>query len=241
MGTDIHGVFQARNKTTGKWGDISHNFEMNRHYMLFAWLGNVRNGRGFAGTPTHQPLIPLSDNRGYPEDFERSDIHTHRLASVEHMEPWRRKYAIEDLAKWDAQKIQPFDDNHPLDYWMGDHSHSWLSADEILTTAPPRLLRTGVLGRATFLEWNGQGNPSDWYGGISGSSVNVYEPASPEQFTDPELFLDLKEWFKKRIGYTHIRAFWYVECADEFKYFIDEVRRLRDEHGEVRFVFGFDS
>lgn len=29
--------------------------------------------------------------------------------------------------------------------------------------------------------------------------------------------------------------------AGEFNYFIDEVKKLRDRYGEVRFVFGFDS
>ncbi len=40
---------------------------------------------------------------------------------------------------------------------------------------------------------------------------------------------------------SHVRVEWFSDLNDEFKYFIDEVKRLVDEHGEVRFVFGFDS
>lgn len=31
------------------------------------------------------------------------------------------------------------------------------------------------------------------------------------------------------------------EYADDFAYFLNEVKRLQDLHGEIRFVFGFDS
>lgn len=50
MGTDIHCTFQS--KTDGRWADIPHKYEGNRHYFLFSWLAGVRNGFGFAGVKT---------------------------------------------------------------------------------------------------------------------------------------------------------------------------------------------
>jgi hypothetical protein len=42
-------------------------------------------------------------------------------------------------------------------------------------------------------------------------------------------------------GWTHVRCRWGSALADELRYFFDEVKRLADEHGDIRFVFGFDS
>jgi hypothetical protein len=39
-----------------------------RNYTVFAILGNVRNGHGFAGVYTHDPLPFISDCRGVPDD-----------------------------------------------------------------------------------------------------------------------------------------------------------------------------
>lgn len=121
MSCDIHAVFQK--KTPDGWEDVKSVYEENRHYALFAWLGNVRNGYDF---------LPLSDHRGFPEDFDVTDREDHG------------------------------------DTWMGDHSHSWLADDEIINGSIP-----------------------------------------PDE--------------------------------DHFAYFIDEVKRLKELHGEVRMVFGFDS
>lgn len=41
--------------------------------------------------------------------------------------------------------------------------------------------------------------------------------------------------------WTHVRVSWETGLKDELRYFFDEVRRLQEEHGQVRFVFGFDS
>ena len=40
-----------------------------RNYVVFAVLGNVRNGYGFAGIHTHQPLPYMSDSRRFPDDL----------------------------------------------------------------------------------------------------------------------------------------------------------------------------
>ncbi len=40
---------------------------------------------------------------------------------------------------------------------------------------------------------------------------------------------------------THVQIEWFEETSESFAYFVAEVRRLKEEHGQVRFVFDFDS
>ena len=46
----------------------SEEFWEGRSYDLFAILANVRNGRGFAGCKTGDGFVPMTDDRGIPED-----------------------------------------------------------------------------------------------------------------------------------------------------------------------------
>ena len=212
MGTDIHGVFQKR--TSNGWEDVESKYEEERHYALFAWIGNVRNGFGFAGVPTHDLIEPLSDNRGYPDDFE--------VEEDEH--PIKSNAIRGGRAEWyKDEDSDPADESH-LCMWMGDHSHSWLAADEILSATPPRILRTGIVGIEQFRSWDGTSSPNSWCGGIGGGIAVLAE--SPSDVTDAT---------------THVRIEWFEDTAASFAYFIDEVRRLQAENGDVRFVFGFDS
>lgn len=142
MGTDIHGVFQRRTPEGG-WQDVETRYDFNRYYYwLFAILADVRNGIGFAGVKTGEPVVPISEPRRIPDDFVCSE--GHQRHQMEHEG---------DDACW----------------CLGEHSFSWLDSKEILA-------------------WNDR----------------------------PEL-------------------------RERLSYFFDEVQRLQDEHGEVRFVFGFDS
>jgi hypothetical protein len=87
MGTDIHTYVEVK-KDDG-WtvltplytqeGDEDEIFERRwnhplnyngRNYNLFAFLADVRNGYGFAGVSTHEPLKPITPKRrGVPEDM----------------------------------------------------------------------------------------------------------------------------------------------------------------------------
>ena len=92
MGTDIH--LHVEKKTDGKWEGVQPPYETgyedwpnswspyyenenfddprpdptNRQYNLFAFLADVRNGRGFAGVYTGEPIVPQFPDRGIPED-----------------------------------------------------------------------------------------------------------------------------------------------------------------------------
>src|SRR4051812_46429845 len=45
--------------------------------------------------------------------------------------------------------------------WMGDHSHSWLTADEILAAKPPGtdVAGTGIITLAEYRDWDGNTPP----------------------------------------------------------------------------------
>ena len=205
MGCDVHGIWQT--KKDGKWVDVESKWEQDRHYFLFSWLAGVRNGYGFAGVPTYTPVKPLSEPRGYPDDFDQSGD----------------EHPVQDKAVL-GRRAEYIEEGEPPSMFMGDHSHSWLSADEILATTPPdKVWRTGVVPIAFFAEWDGHTPPAEWSGGIMGQDIRVAD--SPTEVKEDT---------------THVRI-WWIAPGDTLTYFVDEVKRLKELHGEVRLVFGFDS
>lgn len=184
MGCDIHGVFQK--KTSEGWEDVETEYEFNRHYYLFATLAGVRNGRGFAGIPTHSPVVPISEPRGVPDDMEI------------------------------------YNDEYGGNF-MGDHSHSWLTGQEILAREHTESVWfTGIVSLELFKSWDGISEPEYYSGGIWGNDVVIADsPVAVNELT------------------THVRVYW--KEKPELSYFFDEVKRLVSLHGEIRFVFGFDS
>lgn len=81
MGTDIHYDFQKKTVTeTGEiWEDLNVDqeyqgkFYIGRDYMLFSVLADVRNGTGFAGVQTYDPLPVIAEPRGLPKDLGFED------------------------------------------------------------------------------------------------------------------------------------------------------------------------
>lgn len=118
MGCDIHGVFQAFRD--GQWVDVPHSLRFSRQYKLFGALCGVR-----LPPESCQPCVGI---RGYPKDFEvdrKQDDHETR---TECLDTWNREYALRDGRP------------NPTKLWMGDHSHTWATGDELMTwwkSAPP--------------------------------------------------------------------------------------------------------
>jgi hypothetical protein len=101
MGCDIHIIAQKRD-ANGKWVKIEGEFSEGpspfdwRQYGMFAFLADVRN---------YSDIKPLSQPRGFPEDFDRGAVE-------------------EFVADGDHGDEVIYD-------WMGDHSYSWLSVAEL--------------------------------------------------------------------------------------------------------------
>lgn len=209
MGTDIHGVWQK--KDGEKWTDIPSNYEQGRHYQLFAVLAGVRNGFGFAGCVTGKAVTPISEPKGLPDDF-LMDGDDHPVVSADIFDPCR------------SQWYDPKSDD--LSVWMGDHSHTWLSGQEMLSWYEKEnaTIRSGVIDREQFYKWDGTSSPDSWCGGVSGANVVMADSDDVSR----------KDW-------THIRVSWVENLNESLAYFFDEVYRLVNEHDEIRFVFGFDS
>jgi len=205
MGCDIHGIFQA--KTVRGWHDIKSDYKENRHYLLFGWLGNVRNGHGVAGSKLNSGVTPLSDRRGFPEGFD-VDGEEHVVATIDFMTEW-------DIAE--------YKDGDPMLLWMGDHSYSWVTGNEVLKSKLPKMIGYGVVSIENYKKWDGTTKPSDYSLGVIGMGI---------QTDDPD-FISEKT--------THVNVQWEFDPNESIKYFTDEVRKLTDKYKEVRYVFGFDS
>ena len=180
-------------------------------------LAGVHNGFGFAGVKTGEAVTPIAKKRGYPPGFaiDAEDGNFHPIATPDHMDPSSRKWHEED---------------EKLGVWMGDHSHSWLTADEMLDwfSNAPTVVKTGIFDRANYEQWDKKSLPDFGYcGGISGCGIVLINDNAVERESTP--------------NWTHIQCEWDSGLKDELAYFFEEVARLKAEHGTVRFVFGFDS
>lgn len=56
-----------------------------RNYDVFAALAGVRNGTGFAGVYRHDPIVPIAEPRGVPEDATEKSL---TALSNEHTPTW---------------------------------------------------------------------------------------------------------------------------------------------------------
>lgn len=107
--------------------------------------------------------------------------------------------------------------------YIGDYCQSWLSADEILESTPPNLEDISVVSVDFYKKW-------DHLSPIPNTEV------MPED--DTMILADSQSEITDKT--THVRFIRKLDSAPILKYFIDEVKRLKDLHGNVRFVFGFD-
>lgn len=220
MGTDIHGVFQRHDAAADAWVNVPHNYEMDRHYQLFAVLAGVRNGRGFAGVVTGQEVVPISEPRGYPEGFKVDENDCHVVGRLEEIDPRRQKWHKAEFCE---------EGENPLALSMGDHSHSWLTGEEMLNwyANAPVVVQTGIMSRDAYNKWDKVSHPESYCGGVWGAGIITIKDNKQERENTP--------------NWTHIAVEWDASLREECGYFFDEVARLQAEHGKVRFVFGFDS
>lgn len=120
----------------------------------------------------------------------------------------RNEYGVQPIAKFRGL---------PKDYRYedgpGEHSQSWLSADEILNAPDQVINMKGCITEADYKKWSGVGMPS----------ADVIYGAE----------------LSGRSGFVEVS--WLVNIKDEFSAFLKTVADLRNEYGDVRVVFGFES
>lgn len=78
MGCDIHIAVEVRGPDR-TWRLLRDGYDGDpdeRDYNVFAFLANVRNGFGFAGTYRHEPVGPQFPDRGLPVDREEAAYET---------------------------------------------------------------------------------------------------------------------------------------------------------------------
>ncbi|MHA1408871.1 MAG: hypothetical protein ACTSQY_00885 [Candidatus Odinarchaeia archaeon] len=152
MGTDIHLYVEI--KKNGKWEKVkkglrSERYNPNndyfskekfrngeriyntRNYVLFAFLANVRNGKGFAGRDTGNIIVPISFPKGIPlnvsediiQDIDSWGLNAH---SISYLDLSELKKGCEDsknmtLVKRGAVDIKGFKefkrDGCPKEWW----------------------------------------------------------------------------------------------------------------------------
>lgn len=212
MGTDVHGGFQRRKDESDEWEPVKTKWEMDRDYHLFAILANVRNGHGFAGHPTGDSVMPITSGRGIPDDLKVNGCFTaHALFNSWYGSEWATK------------------DTPEFGEWLGDHSHTHMTIDEILEW--PHWDENQVhIGCITIAQWRDlkRGKtPYTWSGMVFASGARL---ARNEK--------DING------GTTHVQTEWTgKKHSESAKYFLDEINRLKAENEgyEVRLVIGFDS
>lgn len=224
MGTDIHGgfvkVIRDDKGNVSETEPVSTNWGMNRNYTLFAILAGVRNGFGFAGTYRHEPLIPIAEGRGFPEWFKLgSDV-------------------VDEYGDYGEEGSTYFDNDYSptVEAFMGEHSYTYMTVTEILDWGgwKNHLSQGGVVSVDHYEETIAKGKEPEYCCGgiISGGDVFVIEQ---------EDYWKYKTLTKNP---THVKCFWKSEetLGQMFQWFINEVNRIKQEHGEdVYLCVGFDS
>jgi hypothetical protein len=139
------------------------------------------------------------------------------------------------------------DDKTEDDYWMGDHSHTWMTLAELLAYPwkETRRKRRGVvtLDEYTRLKTENGGRPNGWCGSTDGPGIVTI---TSEQADAQLLAGGLAVADGTRV---HVEYWWGETAAEACSDWHDEIMpalvRWADEqkltHDDVRLVMGFDS
>lgn len=195
MGTDIHGRLQHRWDASSKYGDAG-GIEDGRNYRVFAMLAGVRNGTGFAGVYTHEPLEPIAEPRGLPDD----------LGTKGH-----------DYSGDETREI-------PYDEWeFGDHSFSHVTLKEILDWPgwEKGLEMGGLVDKVEYLRMKASGDttPREYCGDAWGQGIKIVtedEVANSEDYSHVRMswtipFKDTCPVFYKWVQYLEAKYGWELE------------------------------
>lgn len=132
--------------------------------------------------------------------------------------------------------------------WMGDHSHSWVTLEEMLNhDLSQKTKKRGFISFDEYKEWKKRepASPDSYSGGISGRGIECVDMARADQL--------IADGFKETKGFVEDRHEVFVQVEWEISYsgvlaFSEAIRRMKEiasnfyrEPKDVRLVFGFDS
>lgn len=209
MAPHITAVFQK--KDGAHWSDVSSDYDEEGDQALFEWLGAAGGRQGSFD------IAPLAAHAGPPADFELVDGGTfHPVASVAIHAPSKRR--LRALMRAAA----------PSKICMGSADIRWIHVDQILSATPPRMTRAVGIPITFFRTWDGGALPDRW--DLLPIDWKQHPPREPGVYARSYEIAD-------NTKYVAIdRDF---DFADEFGYFLEELRRLKALHGEVRIVYAF--
>lgn len=163
--------------------------------------GEVEDGRNYlvfaalAGVRNYYNIKPFDEPRGFPEDFTLNEY------GDSHPHRWREKELT----------------------WMGDHSYTWFTTDELLAWDgwDQEVNFNGLVSREAYEK----GTPYDYYSMSVGGGMVINADERGEM---PE-------------GWTHIRTYWTETLRENCKTFIAWLNSAHLKGEQVRVVIGFDS
>ncbi|HEX7641360.1 MAG TPA: hypothetical protein VF472_04015 [Burkholderiaceae bacterium] len=157
-------------------------------------------------------IEPLAKPRGFPDDFVIVDKVFHPIKDLKVLAEEKRGY----FQKRDMRVL------------MGHADFSYYLAYEILKAEPPRVMRSVAVPIEEYRRWDKRGMPGagepvprGWkrhpsYAGRGYAAPDEIDTATAFVVVDAE-----------------------YDFGKDFAWFLDLLRRLGEEHGEVRFMFGF--
>jgi hypothetical protein len=239
-----------------------------RNYTLFAALSDVRNGFGFAGVPTGEPIpSSVAAGRGLPDDLAR------HFDEESYQERLRYK-------EWDSKSPRELSNAELAEelFIFGEHSQGWITLAELLDYDwDYEVTHYGVVGAQEFRRCYESGfelEPRSWCGDISGANVVKLDANEanrliragefPEAAGD-DARTDIIEGFGRQ-GQPSIHVYhsWSHKLREDVQGFLDVVDKMRhwgrdynlwhkDGNGSqnpkatmhdptcIRLVFGYDS
>jgi len=232
MGTDIHAVVQRRKN--GQWITYAEGYE-SRNYDVFSILADVRNGHGFAGCKTGDGFKPISAPKGIPTDLVYVGNPTYPSVAVDGgFRPFPGSYR-------DQYKEEKT-------YNLGDHSHSWLTLDELLSIDMGSVVKKFGCVSAPDFEKIGdyfkkyRHEPKcSYFGGVSGPNTITMEESDylvhKQLNTLPEgKDIHVQTWWNETYGEALGLKFslWLIQLLKDALQFGCDLK-------SIRVVFGFDS
>ena len=192
-----------------------------RNYRLFSVLADVRN---------EYDLPVICPPKGIPEDISAE---------------------LKGAEDFNSSIVTIDEDGDELSAWLGDHSYSWLTLEELMAFDwCQKCTLHGLVGLREYYWWDEcarkyEESPKEW---CSGTNLPVVSENEAKEIIGnlPGNFRDkLKALEKPPLDRTYCRTSWtlpiYKTCRSFWDTFIWLAFMSHGEPQNIRIVFGFDS